>query len=141
MVPLIALLFWIAPTNASKKMRPLTVAEVSRVWIGISEDEHYIFRLSLTADGKGFGAYSYLDNEPRLFQISTWQFEPPSIYIKLKPATQAALVADQLKGEVSGMRMQLRMSGKGWSRSVSFRREEDLVERWERVKDAMRQVN
>jgi hypothetical protein len=52
-----ALILGSASTYASKKMRPLTRAEVAGAWVGISEDELYIFRISLAGDGKGSGAY------------------------------------------------------------------------------------
>lgn len=123
--------------DASKKMRPLTHAEVSRIWIGISEDELYIFRLSLASGGGGFGAYSFLDDEPHTFRISSWKYDPPSIHITIEPVGQSTLVTGHLSGNVSGVGMHLRMSGKGWSRSLSFRREEDLVGRWSRIKEAM----
>lgn len=136
-VLLAVVLLTTSSVDASKKIRPLTHAEVSRVWAGISEDELYIFRLSLAPEGGGFGAYSFVDDAPRIFRISAWEYEPPSIRITIEPTDQSSLVASQLKGTIEGVRMHLRMTGKGWSRSLTFRREEDLVDRWSRVKDAM----
>jgi len=123
--------------EASKKMQPLTHEEVSHVWIGLSEDELYMFRLSLAPDGKGFGAYSFLDDEPHIFRVSAWKYLPSSIQILIEPSDQWPLITNSLNGKVVGVRMQLKMSGKGWSRSLSLRREEDLVVRWNRIKEAM----
>lgn len=127
----------ITPADASKRMRPLTHAEMAEVWVGISEDELYIFRLSLAADGGGSGAYIFVDESPRTFRISAWKYEPPYIRINVEPLEGSSLVADRLEGKVIGVRMNLRMAGKGWSRSLTFRREEVLVGRWNRVKEAM----
>lgn len=135
--PLAVILLATSPADASKKMRPLTHAEVSQVWVGISEDELYIFRLSLAPNGEGFGAYSFTDDSPRIFRVSAWKYEPPSIRVTMEPVDRSPLVASQLNGEIIGMRMHLTMSGKGWSRSLTFRCEEDLIDRWRRVKDAM----
>lgn len=134
---LAAVLLATAPADASKRMQPLTRAAVASAWVGISEDELYIFRLSLAADGGGSGAYSFVDEPPRVFRISAWKYEPPSIRIKIESVDQSPLVAEQLEGKIVGVRMNLRMAGSGWSRSLMFRREEVLVGRWARVKDAM----
>lgn len=134
---LAVVLFATTSGEASKKMRQLTHAEVAQAWAGISEDELYIFRISLAADGGGLGAYSFVDDEPRVFRISSWKYEPPFIHITIEPTDQSPLVASQLNGEITGVRMHLRMSGKGWSRSLTFRREEELVGRWGRIRDAM----
>ena len=134
---LVVVLLGINPVDASKKMPPLTHAEVSRVWVGISEDELYILRLSLAADGGGFGAYSFVDDEPHIFRISAWKYEPPAIHITIEPADQLPLVTGQLNGKIIGIRMHLTMSGKGWSRSLTFRREDALLGRWSKIKEAM----
>lgn len=126
-----------SPAGASKKMRPLTQAEVSQAWVGISEDELYIFRISLSAEGGGGGAYAFADSDPRPFRISSWKYKPPSILITMEPVDRSPLVADRLVGEISGIRMNLVMSGKGWSRSLTFRREDVLLRRWSRIKEAM----
>lgn len=137
LVSLTIVVFGATYIEASKKMRPLTHAEVSHVWIGLSEDELYMFRLSLAPDGKGFGAYSFLDDEPHIFRVSSWKYLPSAIQILIEPVGQSPLIASSLNGEIVGARMHLRMSGKGWSRSLSLRREEDLAGRWNRIKEAM----
>jgi hypothetical protein len=134
---LAVLLLATIPVSASKKMRPLTHEEVAQVWVGISEDEQYLFRLSLANDGSGTGAYIFVDESPHSFRISNWKYEPPSIRISLEPVDHSPLVAKVLTGTIVGVRMSLRMSGRDWSRSLAFRREEVLLSRWSRAKDAM----
>lgn len=136
-VSLALLLLGVAPAKASKKMRALTHSEVSQVWVGISEDELYIFRLYLADDGGGYGAYSFLDNEAQVFRVSNWKYEPPLIRINIAPTNNSTLVTNRLSGKLTGVRMHLRMSGAGWSRSLSFRREDALLGRWNRVKAGM----
>lgn len=138
-VALSILLLGAALVQASKKVRSPTHAELSQVWVGISEDELYLMRLSLSPDGQGYGAYSFLDQEPRAFRISLWVYRPPDLQFTIESVDGRPLTTSSLKGSVVGSAMQLTMTAKGWSRSLSFRSEADLEGRWIRLKGSMRQ--
>ena len=123
--------------QASKKIRTPTRDELLGTWVGLSEDERYVFRFTLTSNGEGRGAYSFLEEDPRVFRITSWAYEPPTLTIIAEPAMGTQLTFERLRGTVIGFAMQLTMSGEGWKRSLTLRREEDLIERWSKVKEVM----
>jgi hypothetical protein len=137
-VALCMLLLGSSFVQASKKVRSPTHAELSQVWVGISEDELYLMRISLSPDGQGYGAYSFLAQEPRAFRISSWVYRPPSLRFTIESVDGRPLAMNSLRGSVVGSSMQLSMEGQGWSRSLSLRSEADLEGRWIRLKEIMR---
>lgn len=122
---------------SKKRGRLLKYDEVAQTWIGVSEDELCLLRLSLNEDGKGFGAYSFLDQEPHVFPIPDWTYKAAKIYVAVEPTDSSHWKIDPLRGSVMGDAMQLTMSGEGWSRSFTLRREEELLRRWNSLREAM----
>jgi len=126
--------------SSKKKGRLLRYDEVARVWIGISEDELCLLRLSLNPNGKGIGAYSFLDKEQHVFRIPSWTYGAARIHIAVEPTDPDHWRIDPLRGSIMGDAMQLTMSGEGWSRSFTLRREEELLRRWKELKEVMDQI-
>lgn len=128
-----------AQNPSPKKGRPLSHSEVARDWLGVSEGELCLLRISLNEQGQGVGAYSFLDEEPHLFIVPRWEYNLPeiSIVVEPSPSDTAHWNINALRGSVRGVAMQLVMSGEGWSRSFSLRREEEWLMRLNRIKQAM----
>jgi hypothetical protein len=124
-------------TATPKKGRLLTYEEVARVWIGVSEDELCLLRLSLKPDSTGLGAYSFLDKEQHVFGIPSWTYEAARLHIAVEPTDQTHWRLEPLRGSVVGDAMQLTMTGEGWNRTFTLRREEELVRRWNKLRDSM----
>jgi hypothetical protein len=135
----IVLMLLVFPTlwSADKRIRPLSHEAVAQVWLGVSEDELYVFRLALNSDGTGLGGYVFPDDEPRLFRIESWRFEPPRFDTTVSGTGGNGTDIEYLKGTLIGVAMDLRVGGRGWERKLSLRREGDLTERWEKLRAAM----
>ena len=137
LVPILLLASLVVGSSAyltAKKMRPLSREEVAKIWIGLTEDEAYVVRLSLSPDGTGQAGYVYQDSEPKVERITSWNYSAPKIEIEMA----GNYTFRKLEGKVIGTRMALKSSGQGWSSEVHLRLEEDLQGRWVRLKDAMR---
>jgi hypothetical protein len=136
------ILIWsFRPVECSEKTgRALTRSEVATTWVGISEDELVLVRLTLRAPDGGQIAYSFLDAPPDVSEISSWNYEPK------KNSTLRLLLGDQgnrslqpaLGGSVVGVRMQLVLVEGDWQRTVTLRREGELVYRWNLLREAMK---
>lgn len=136
----LALLFLASPKAipSEKKIPPHTLRELAQTWIGISEDESCSFRLSLHEDGKGSGAYVYLDGEPHVFEIKAWNFDlKKHIELSVPPEPHTDLESGRMQGTVIGFRMELTLSGKGWEERISLRPEAPLKEKWDKLVSAM----
>jgi hypothetical protein len=119
---------------APKKARPFTPDEVAAVWVGISEDQNNLLRLTLDRQGVGIGAYSFVDAPPRVFSVSSWAYEPPRIVIEAQ-ATHIGIKS--VRGKIVGLLMYLSISGEGWKTDYTLRREAELEQRWRNLKKAM----
>lgn len=120
---------------AGKKGRLLSRSEVATVWIGISEDELYMFRIDLRTSGSGEVAYSFMDDPPRRMIVGSWGYDSEvgsRISIQLRPNASGI---EELAGDVVGMKMELVVSQDDWKRTVFLRREQDLKPRWERLQE------
>jgi hypothetical protein len=108
---------------SEKKIPPHVKEDIAQPWIGISEDELDVVRLDLRPEGKGWGAYVFVDHQPQVFRITSWTLERYSIEIRgdLKDLEDRA--NNTLKGTVVGFKMQLTMSGEGWRRKLWLRPE------------------
>lgn len=120
-----------------KRIRPLSHDEVAQVWIGLSEDELYVFRLALERDGTGTAGYVFSDEEPELFRITSWSYEGKRIEIALAPVSSSSTDIETLSGTLVGVAMKLTMEGRGWKRRLFLRPERDLEHRWEKLKGTM----
>jgi len=118
-------------------MRVLSRQEVARVWVGLSEDELYLVRVSLEESGEGLAGYVFGDEEPRIFKIRAWTYGRKAITIPLEPIGDSAQETPTLSGEVIGESMELTMKGSGWSRRVELRLEDPLEKRWSALRTGM----
>jgi len=123
--------------SADKKIRPLSHEAVSQVWLGMSEDESCVFRLALNSGGTGFGGYVCAEQDPRLFRIESWRYEPPRFGTTVSGTGGNGTDIEYLKGTLIGVAMELTVGGRGWERKLSLRRESDLQTRWEKLRAAM----
>ena len=133
---------------AAKKARPLSREEVATIWIGLSEDELYLLRLSLRADGTGQVAYLFVDSEPKVAPIAAWSYDPgyeprvwewfggksSQIEITIRGDSTFKKLEGTLGAEPS---MTLRAAGPDWKLRLALRREQDLVPRWQRLRRSM----
>ena len=127
---------WIAP--APKKIPPHTYEELAQAWIGISQDESYCFRLSLGSNGKGTGAYVYLDGQAHQFEVKSWSFnKKDQIELDIAPDVGTILEDPRVQGTVLGFRMELTFTGKGWKEKVLLRPEAPLKGKWDKLRLAM----
>jgi len=118
-------------------MRPLSTQEVSRAWIGISEDELYLLRLSLEEEGTGYAGLLFVDDSPRLFRIRSWTREGSHVSFAMDPISASPFPAPSLSGELNGPYMDLTISGNDWERKVYLRLEERLERRWNSLRESM----
>ena len=122
---------------SGKVGRLLTRDEVATTWVGLTEDELYLVRLTLRQPEGGRVGYSFLDEPPTVLEIGSWTYDPKGssrLTIVPKPG-QARSV--ELSGEVIGVKMELTVSQGGWHRKVSLRQEGEWRQRWRRLVDAM----
>jgi hypothetical protein len=122
--------------SSPKKMRQLSREEVAKVWVGFTEDEAYLLRLSLSPDGTGQAGYVYVDGEPKVAQITSWSYESPIISI----AIAGNLTFQRLEGKIVGNSMALKASGRGWESRIYLRLEGVLQPRWEWLRSSMNAI-
>lgn len=123
--------------SSEKRMKPLSREELSRTWIGLSEDELYLVRLRLDSSGAGQVGYLFGEELPRIFRVRSWTCDGDQISIPLAPMNEASLEVPTLSGAVIGASMKLSMKGSGWSRRVELRLEDSLEQRWSKLKKEM----
>ncbi len=132
------LFFGICLESAPKLGRLLSREEVATTWIGLSEDELYMFRITLEKSGGGVVAYGFLDENPVVLNVRSWSYDPqanPHIVIRLSPEPSGIV---QLTGDVIGTRLELQVAKADWKRRVFLRQESTLFQRWERLRMAMK---
>ena len=108
--------------------------EVATTWVGISADEHYLVRLVLREDRTGSGGYAFLDEEPRIFRISSWAYDSGRIKIEAVPPSGPPSWVRPMEGAVLGVTMHLKASGRDWQVDLVLRREAELKQRWDLLK-------
>lgn|SRR5215203_492253 len=129
--------FSAAGEAAEKRGRLLSRDEVSTTWIGITEDELYLVRLELLTSGEAAVAYNFLDEPPHVLRGMAWRYDPnrgSSIWVG--PTGSGAGLS--LRGDILGVKMDLVIAERDWSRKVTLRREAEFESRWKRLRDAMR---
>ena len=123
-----------------KKIPPHTRKDICQTWVGISEDESCLFRMSFQEDGRGKGAYVYLNDEPRAFEIESWNFDMKKrIELNIPPVPSTDLEYGRMEGSVIGFRMELTLFGKAWKEKINLRPEAPLRGRWEKLHTAMQE--
>ena len=125
------------PTWARKRGRPMPFEEVATTWVGLSADEQYLVRLVLQEDRTGAGGYTFLDEEPRTFRISSWHYDAGQIEIEPVPPAGPPSWVSPLQGSVLGVTMHLEASGDDWKVKIALRREAELQQRWNLLKRQM----
>jgi hypothetical protein len=126
----------VSAAAAQKRIRPLSHDDIAQTWIGISEDELYIYRLNLSADGTGRGAYVFSDGAAKLFKIASWSYDSKRIVMVASPGDADERGIKSLEGTIVGVAMELSARGDGWSRKVHFRPEREVQARWDKVRTA-----
>lgn len=122
---------------SSKMGRLLTRDEVATTWVGLTEDELYVVRISLRQPSGGLVGYSFLDDPPIVLKVGSWAYDPKgSSRLTIVPAPGQTRSVE-LSGDVVGVQMELTISQGGWHRKVSLRQENEWRQRWRRLVDAM----
>jgi hypothetical protein len=111
--------------------------EVATVWVGWSTDDLYFLRLALMPDGSGQGGYAFFGEEPQQFRISSWKYNQGRIEIRPEPPMTPNSWVSPLHGNLVGLSLKIKASGKDWKISFDLRRESDLELAWSGVKRRM----
>ena len=122
---------------AAKKMPPPTREELATTWVGVTEDDLYMFRLELAKDGGGRLAYAFVDSEPRVFPVQRWTLTDRTIAISVGPDHSGPGTVLRGQGSASGAALSLVLEGPDWSRHAEFRRESALEKRWNGLRQVM----
>lgn len=125
------------PSFARKRARLPTREEIAQVWVGWSKDELYLLRLELFTNGKGIGGYTFIGEEPRAFQVSSWRYEAGRIDIDPVPPEGSPTWVRPLRGSIAGRSMNLEAAGRDWKLSFVLRREAQFEQDWIRLKQQM----
>jgi len=130
-----ALVTTIAVWAVPKKM-PLPAREsLVGVWVGMSEDELYMIRLALAADGSGALSYSFRDDVPRVVKVQSWSLSGRQIHVMLESGPSDTV--REATGNASSFALSLLIEGGSWKRRAELRREAELEQRWNKLKQAM----
>ncbi len=122
---------------AAKKIAPPKREELITAWIGVTEDELYMFRLELTGDARGRLAYAFLDSEPRVFPVLEWTLTDRTFALSVGPDRSGPGTVVSGKGRATGAALSLVLEGGDWRRRAEFRREDGLGKRWKELRRAM----
>lgn len=114
-----------------------TLEEIAQVWVGLSEGESYLLRLSLQPDGTGIGGLVFAGQAATVFHIAKWTYDGKRVEISLSPQEAVTAGFPTLRGELVGPKMELTMSGPDWKRRLHLRQESELERRWLSLKQAM----
>jgi hypothetical protein len=127
----------VSSTEAADKRVRIQRNDLVGTWIGLTSDELQMVRLTLNPDGAGSLGYSYLEKDPCIYRVASWVFKQGNIELKLGHLGMSCALDREFRGVVSGNALELTIQGKGWKRSASLRREENLEDRWRMLKNAM----
>jgi hypothetical protein len=106
-------------------------------WIGLTEDELQMIRLILSSDGKGVIGFSFLDERPCVFRVTSWVYDKGTIDIDLEESTARCPIDRGFEGVARGSAIELTVKGQQWKRKASLRREEELIKRLNRIEAEM----
>ena len=134
-VSLASFLSLLISCQAFAKVRPLGRSDIAKAWIGLSSDDLFMFRVALRDNGSGAIAFSYLDQEPCVLVIQSWEFK--SGKISLTPERERAACARefQFEAKASGRALTLEVRNKRWKRMATLRPEKDFIDRWKRLSE------
>ena len=124
---------------ADKKPLPVTDADMLGTWVGLTEDALDYFRIDLQPGGKGLCAYVYVHNEARLLAVDKWSTQAGRIQIAVTPVDDDRNQITKMTGTAHSTVMELTVFGKDWQRRLVMRREEDMEQRANLVRNRMEQ--
>jgi hypothetical protein len=133
----ILLVFMVAMAQSSyarKRVKPPPFEEIAQTWLGWSTDELYLLRLVLLPNGKGVGGYTFLGEEARVFEISSWKYSAGKIEIYPVPPKGESSWVSPLRGSIVGLALKLSSEGKDWKLVFSLRREAEIEKGWEELR-------
>jgi hypothetical protein len=121
----------------AKEIPPMTDDDLTGVWIGLTSDELYYYRLIFDKSGGGACCFVFLHETPKYYRIIGYKLSGRNISISVDPVDEDSFPIS-FKGKTVGHRiLSLVVSGDGWSRSLALRREDDLEKRSSIVKIRM----
>ena len=126
------------PTVHAKPIPPTSQEDLAQVWIGLTEDELKIFRITLDSTGGGIVGFVYLDNEPEIHEIASWTNKGQRLKLRTNPPPGSASGPLELEGTALGSAIELVVRTPGWKRRLSLRPEAELEQRWNRLRAAMK---
>jgi hypothetical protein len=129
----------VALTVYARSMAPHPTREqVADTWIGFTQDDLKLFRLSLDADGGGICGYTFVREPAKLYLVDGWTLSGYAIEINLIPVDQDA-ESIWMKGTTTGHRLNLEIGGNNlrWNRKLTMYRESEVTERREKIRHRM----
>jgi hypothetical protein len=136
----LVLVIMVLPTvsleGADKRVR-IQRGDLVGTWIGLTTDELQMIRLTLGPQGDGIIGVSFMDEEPCVFRLASWTFDTGEVALDLADSLGRCPRDREFHGVAKGNALELTVRGAGWKRSASLRKEERLVDRWQRLKAAM----
>lgn len=122
---------------ARKVVGPPSRESIADVWVGLSEDELYLFRVALSLDGTGTIGFVFAGGEPVVYTVANWRYSKGEVEIDTDFPSDDRDWDGPLQGTVNERAMFLKLSGKGWFRRLSLRREASLESAWIALREAM----
>lgn len=116
---------------------PIQRDDVVGTWVGLTTDELEMIRLTLGPQGDGKLGFSFMDEEPCVVGQISWIFDRGKVDLNLDKSSGVCQRGREFGGIVKGNILELTVQGHGWRRRASLRKEENLVERWKRLRIAM----
>ena len=115
---------------------PPEVAQVADTWIGYTDNDLSLYRLTLHKDGSGTCAFVFVRNPALLYEVTEWRLDEYDINISLKPIDETAEPIS-ITGETTGWLLRLKVAGEGWDRDLKMYRESDFDTILKKLKDRM----
>jgi hypothetical protein len=121
---------------ARSVVRPPKLEQIAASWIGYTEDDLSLFRLTLRKDGTGSCACTFVREPALLYDVSSWKLSGCSIDVTLKPIDPSAEPI-HITGKTDGWHLNLNVQGKEWDRDLKMYNESDAQSAYRRLYDRM----
>jgi hypothetical protein len=122
--------------EAGAKRVPLEREDLLGVWIGLTADDLELIRLDLDPEGNGALGFQFKDGEPCVLGLRSWSLAKGRVTFDFVKNTDCAATRD-FHGVALGNTLELTVKGSGWKRRALLKREEPLVDSWQKLKAAM----
>jgi hypothetical protein len=132
----ISILAYTGLEGSGKRVR-IESKDMVGTWIGLTTDELQMIRLVLPPDGQGVIGFSELAEAPCVFRISLWTLRNGQVDLNLGRSLGGCPQDRKFSGVIKGASLEITVQGDGWKRSASLRKEENLFERWKRLRVTM----